>query len=329
MLPRLAFPLDGIMELRQLRYLVAIAEHGSFSRAAEKVFIAQSALSHQLAQLEQELGAQLLYRAHRGVELTEAGRAFLPHAKAILRQTEDARASVRSAPGEPAGKVVIGLPQSISNALALPLLQAVRAALPNVELELTEELTGTLTDQLRTGSLHLAVLFDNGDLSEFDTQQLASERLCLIARRPDQGVPPRTISLRKALSMPLVLPAGRHGVRPIIERMARERGYGTPHVIADISSVSILRSTLLAGIGHTLLPVMPLKADVDSGALVAVPVVSPPLVRVVAVCASRRVPLTVAATAVLQVLDELVRDLCSSGAWVDAVPSGVPAGARA
>lgn len=316
------------MELRQLRYLVAIVEHGSFSRAAEKVFIAQSALSHQLAQLEQELGVPLLHRAHRGVELTEAGHAFLPHAKAILRQTEDARASVRSAPGEPAGKVVIGLPQSISNALALPLLQAVRAALPNVELELTEELTGTLTDQLRTGSLHLAVLFDNGDLTEFETQPLASERLCLISRRADRGEVPRTISLRKALSMPLVLPAGRHGVRPIIERIARERVYGVPHVIADISSVSILRSTLLAGIGHTLLPVMPLKADIDSGALVAVPVVSPSLARVVAVCASRRVPLTAAATAVLQVLDTLVRDLCRRGTWVDATSLGMPTATR-
>ena len=225
---------------------------------------------------------------------------------------------MRSSPGEPAGKVVIGLPQSISNALALPLLQAVRATLPSVELELTEELTGTLTDQLRTGSLHLAVLFDHGDLAEFDTQLLASERLCLIGRRPERGVAPRTVSLRKALSMPLVLPAGRHGVRPIIERLARERGYGTPHVIAEISSVSILRSTLLAGIGHTLLPVMPLQADVESGALVAVPVVSPPVARTVAVCASRQVPLTAAAAAVVQQLGRVVRDLCRSGAWVDA-----------
>ena len=135
------------MELRQLRYFVAIAEHGAFSKAASKVFVAQSALSHQLAQLEEELGVPLLLRTRRGVELTEPGRVFLAHAISILRQTEDARSSVRSVMGEPTGKVVFGIPHSVSNALALPLLRAVRQQFPKIELELTEELTGNLTAQ--------------------------------------------------------------------------------------------------------------------------------------------------------------------------------------
>ncbi len=304
------------MELRQLRYLIAITEHGSFSKAAEKVYVAQSALSHQLAQLERELGVKLLHRAHRGVELTEAGRVFLPHAVAILRQTEDARASVRSAPGQPVGKVVIGLPQSISNALALPLLQTVHRELPGVELEVTEELTGNLTDQLRSGELNLAVLFDDGYLSEFAFQRVLSERLFLISLATAENRARQSISLRKALALPLVLPAGKHGVRPIIEGLARKRGYSAPNVIADISSVSILRSTLLAGIGHTLLPIMPLKQEIDSGALIAVPVVSPMLARDVAVCASKRVPMTSASAAVAQALARLADGLCASGAWV-------------
>ncbi|MCB1953497.1 MAG: LysR family transcriptional regulator, partial [Rhodocyclaceae bacterium] len=147
------------MELRQLRYFSAIAKHGSFSKAAEQVFVAQSALSHQLAQLESELGARLFHRSRRGVVLTEAGRVFLAHATAILRQVEDARASVMNVAGEPSGKVVFGVPHSASNALALPLLQAVREQLPKVELELTEELTGNLVPQLRSGQINLAVLF--------------------------------------------------------------------------------------------------------------------------------------------------------------------------
>ena len=96
------------MELRQLRYFLAIAEHGSFSKAASTVYVAQSALSHQLAQLEEELGQSLFHRLPRGVEMTPAGRAFHPHALSILRQVEDARHSVSQAEGEIVGKVIFG-----------------------------------------------------------------------------------------------------------------------------------------------------------------------------------------------------------------------------
>lgn len=192
------------MELRQLRYVVAIAEHGALSKAASQVFVAQSALSFQLAQLEAELGVSLFLRTRRGVELTEPGKA-LAHAQAILRQVEDARASVHSTGGEPTGKVVFGIPHSVSNALALPLLQAVRQQLPQVELELTEELTGNLIAQLRTGLLNLAVLFDDGHLAEFLHQRVLTERLSLIAlAKPDGPRTPASITFKKALEQPLI-----------------------------------------------------------------------------------------------------------------------------
>ncbi|WP_269507268.1 LysR family transcriptional regulator [Burkholderia sp. IMCC1007] len=309
------------MELRQLRYFVAIAEHGTFSKAAEKVFIAQSALSHQLAQLESELGARLLHRSHRGVELTEPGRIFLAHAISILRQTEDARTSVHSSSAELSGKVVFGVPHSVSNALALPLLQAVRRQFPKVELELTEELTGNLIRQLRIGQINLAILFDDGQLSEFAYKPILTERLCLIApAEPNRRRSPASISLKKALSLPLILPADPHGVRPIIEAAARQSGYAPPNVIADISSISILRTTLLAGLGQTLLPVMPLKRELEAGLLTAVPVVSPALARVVAICASKQLPSSSAALAVSRLTVLLIRELCANHGWLDATP---------
>ncbi|BAL24903.1 LysR family transcriptional regulator [Azoarcus sp. KH32C] len=309
------------MEIRQLRYFVAIAQYGTFSKAAEKTFVAQSALSHQLAQLEEELGARLFHRSHRGVELTEAGRIFQTHAVAILRQIEDARSSVRSSIGQLTGKVVFGVPQSVSNALAVPLLQAVRQRYPQVELELTEELTGNLTHQLRIGRLNLAVLFDDGQLGEFAYERMVTERLSLIrAAVPGERVSAKGVSLKKALTLPLILPADPHGVRPIIEAKARASGYPPPNVVADISSVSILRTSLLAGLGQTLLPTMPLKHDIDAGLLHASPVVSPVLTRVVAICASKHIPVTAAADAVLRLTVELSHELCASGQWADATP---------
>ena len=303
------------MELRQLRYFAAIARHGTFSKAAEQVFVAQSALSHQLAQLETELGTRLLHRSRRGVELTESGRVFLAHATSILRQVDDARASVRNLAGDPGGKVVFGVPHSASNALALPLLQAVRQHLPKVELELTEELTGNLIQQLRWGQINLALLFDDGTLGEFACEYLLDEALALISPASASDRPQTALTLRQALLLPLILPANPHGVRPIIEAAARAQGLPGPNVIADISSVSILRTTLLAGLGHTLLPVMPLLHELAAGTLCAVPVENPTLTRRLALCASKHIPLSAAAAAVARLTADLTTNLCMTNDW--------------
>jgi len=306
------------MELRQLRYFVAIADSGSFSKAAERVFVAQSALSHQVAQLESELGTSLFHRSRRGVELTEAGNRFFPHAVSILRQSEEAIVSARSGTGEPSGKVVFGIPHSVSNALALPLLREVRQQFPKIQLELTEELTGNLTKQLRTGQINLAILFDNGQLSEFSSTPVLSEQMYLI--EPAQGIQGResTITFKQVLSMPLILPASPHGVRPIIEDAASRAGYASPQVFADISSISILRTTLLAGLGRTLLPVMPLWQEIEAGLLTATAVVDPPLERVLALCASGHIPCSSASQAVERLTRVLVRKLCASERWLGA-----------
>jgi LysR family nitrogen assimilation transcriptional regulator len=306
------------MELRQLRYFLAIAEHGTFSKAASKVFVAQSALSHQLAQLEDELGARLFERSRRGVELTEAGVVFHTYATSILRQVEDAASSVAGLTDSPAGKVVFGIPHSASHALALPLLKAVREELPKVQLELTEELTGNLTRQLLAGSLHMAILFDDGTLEDFISEPLVSEKMSLIYR--SEAVDKKaqaSISFREALAKPLILPAQPHGVRPLIEQQAARAGLLAPNVVADISSISILRTSLLAGLGCTILPVMPLKAELDSGALVALSIRAPGVQRVVALCRSRHIPLSTAAASVGALTAKVVRALCQQGLWVD------------
>lgn len=308
------------MEIRQLRYFVAIADFGSFTKAAERVYVAQSALSHQLAQLEEELGVRLFSRSRRGVELTEAGQRFLPHAVSILRQVGEAVASARHRSEAVSGKVVFGIPHSASNALALALLREVHRQHPGIEMELTEELTGNLLRQLRAGQIQLAVLFDDGHLDGLSVTPVLSEQLCLIepatAALPARGS--RSLSLKQALAEPLILPAQPHGVRPIIERAAEAAGLPPPQVYADISSISILRTTLLAGLGRTLLPVMPLQAEIAAGQLRATPVSSPRLERVLALCASAHIPRSAACQAVAELAVALMRRLASEGHWAGA-----------
>jgi LysR family nitrogen assimilation transcriptional regulator len=311
------------MELRQLRYFVAIADQGSFSKAAERVFIAQSALSHQLAQLEDELGVSLFARSRRGVELTDAGQRFLPHAVSILRQVQEAREAVSHNSTEPTGKVVFGIPHSASHALALPLLRAVREHLPKVSLELTEELTGNLTRQLQAGQIQLAVLFQDGQIGDFMVTPVLTEQLSLIepATATTTLTPqhkPTGLTLKQALARPLILPANPHGVRPVIEAAALRAGLPAPNVEADISSISILRTTLLAGMGRTLLPTMPLAPDIDAGVLQVTPVEG--LSRVLMVCSSAHIPRTSACEAVAELAVNLMRTLSVTGEWRDSTP---------
>jgi len=306
------------MELRQLRYFVAIVDHGSLSRAALVLHVAQPALTQQLRQLEEELGAQLLHRSAQGVLSTDAGKVFYEHAQAILKQVGDARSAVTQSTTRPSGSVTLGLPHSISGALALPLLLACRARYPEITLQLTEELSGSLAEQLKSGRINLAVLFDDGQLAAFAGAALVEEALMFIARSGSaHGPAGERVSLADALAATLILPAQQQGVRPRIESVARAAGLALGQVI-EINSIAILKSALLADMGATILPLAPLLAEINAGALLARPIDNPAMARSVHLCASRNIPLTNAAAAVSRLVHEVTRELCASGAWLGA-----------
>jgi LysR family nitrogen assimilation transcriptional regulator len=303
------------MELRQLRYFVAIVDHGSLSRAALVLHVAQPALTQQLRQLEEELGAQLLHRSAQGVLSTDAGKVFYEHAQAILKQVADARAAVVQSTTRPSSSVTLGLPHSISGALALPLLTAARATYPEITLQLTEEISGNLTEQLKSGRLNLAVLFDDGQLEAFAGTPLVEEDLMFICRAGSAFAPAgASLSLAEALASTLILPAQQQGVRPRIEQVARQAGLLLENVI-EINSIAILKSALLADIGATLLPLAPLQEDIERGALAAWPVHTPAVTRSVTLCASRNIPLTNAAAAIGRLVRQVTEELCAVGAW--------------
>jgi LysR family transcriptional regulator, nitrogen assimilation regulatory protein len=308
------------MELRQLRYFVAIVDHGSLSRAALVLHVAQPALTQQLRQLEEELGVQLLHRSAQGVLSTDAGKVFYEHALAILKQVADAHAAVVQSAERPSGSVTLGLPHSISNALALPLLTAIRARYPEVNLLLTEELTGNLAEQLRAGRVNLAVLLDDGQLGGFNATPLVEEELRFLCRADAPVARGRdSLTLREALDATLILPGMQQGVRPRIESTARAAGLAVRDVI-EINSIAILKSAILADIGATILPVAPLRDEVERGAMRALAIRDPAISRRVVLCTSRNIPLTNAAAAVGRMVREVARALCADGAWTGARP---------
>lgn len=146
------------MELQQLRYVLAVAETHNFTRAAQRCLVVQSALSHQIARLERELGAKLFERTSRRVRLTPAGVAFLPAARQCLDAAERAAAAAAAAVGEVRGRLAVGLIPSVT-AVDLPAaLRVFRGRYPRVRISLRVGASDELTDQVREGALDIAFL---------------------------------------------------------------------------------------------------------------------------------------------------------------------------
>ncbi|MFL4902637.1 LysR family transcriptional regulator [Streptomyces sp. MMS24-I2-30] len=146
------------MDLQQMRYVLAVAETASFTRAAERCHIVQSALSHQVARLERELGARLFDRTSRRVRLTTAGEAFLPAARQALEAADRARAEVAAATGEIRGPLTVGSIPTVA-AVDLPaVLRDYRLRYPRVRISLRAGSSERLVEQVRDGSLDAAFL---------------------------------------------------------------------------------------------------------------------------------------------------------------------------
>ncbi|MEV0146091.1 MULTISPECIES: LysR family transcriptional regulator [unclassified Nonomuraea] len=146
------------MDLQQMRYVVAVAETGGFTRAAERCLVVQSALSHQIARLERELGARLFDRTSRRVSLTPAGEAFLPAARQALDAADRARAEVAAAAGEIRGRLAIGVIPTVA-AVDLPReLKDFHARHPRVRVTLRTGTSEELTERVRQGGLDVAFL---------------------------------------------------------------------------------------------------------------------------------------------------------------------------
>src|SRR5262245_39388474 len=147
------------MELRQLRYYVGVSEAGSLLKASTRLHIAQPALGAQITALEDEVGARLFERSSRGVTLTEAGKAFLEHAKVVLADVERARGAVRESSRVPSGDVAIGMTTTVALIATVPLLRACREQLPQVRVRVIDGYSGFLREWLVSGRLDLALLY--------------------------------------------------------------------------------------------------------------------------------------------------------------------------
>jgi DNA-binding transcriptional LysR family regulator len=148
-----------VMDLRKLRQFLVIAESPSLSRAAERLHIAQPALTQAMKLLEQELGVALIERHARGVSLTELGKLLADQARLILREVERTRELIRERAANPAGKARLALPSLVAGYLTVPLLQRVKTRQPGIELTLLERDSASAEIAVKTGHCDAALTF--------------------------------------------------------------------------------------------------------------------------------------------------------------------------
>ncbi|UTD26561.1 LysR family transcriptional regulator [Bradyrhizobium sp. WD16] len=248
-----------MIELRHLRYFLAVAEQGHITRAAARLGIQQPPLSQQIRALEAEVGVPLLTRHPRGVDLTEAGKAFLAEARAALEQVERAvEAARRSARGEQ-GRLAIGYTSSTAFHPLIPaVVRAFRQAAPAVALELEESSTGELIEALRRERLDAAfVRTPVGDTAGLVIAPLLRERMLVVlpAQHPLAQRPATALALAELAEETFILyrrPTG-PGLYDAIIAACHAAGFA-PHIGQEAPRLLSTLSLVSAGLGVSIIP---------------------------------------------------------------------------
>lgn len=301
------------MDLRHLRNFVAIVDCGSLSRAAVKVFVAQPALSQQIAGLEGELGTQLLLRSRNGVVPTEAGKVLYRHARTVLRHVEQIREEVALPGAVEIGPVAVGLPRTMISVLGVPLFERVRARHPGIRLHLIESISGYIGELLALGRLDMAIQFIATDTHGVNVRPLLEEDLYVIGDSgcDDAGT---DCTLEELDGVPMVLALNAQGIRMAVERAFAQGGLEL-NVVAEIDSVATLVEIARSGSACTVLPLSSLMPRHKERPVTARRLAALGMRRSVGLAWSTVLPHTRAASAVREIITELAVELVRSGDW--------------
>jgi LysR family hydrogen peroxide-inducible transcriptional activator len=282
--------MPALPTLRQLAYLVELAQSLNFHTAAEAQFVTQSTLSAGIKELETLLGVQLVERDTRHVRLTAVGEDVVARGRELLAAATDLAEAARSAGRPLAGPLRLGAIPTIAPYLLPGVLPALRRAYGELKLYLREDLTERLLDRLRAGRLDVALIalpFDTGDLY---VRELFEDAFSFVARETDPAVREKNIALRRIDAGDMLLLEEGHCLRDhVIAACGPRRGRREPFI--EATSLPTLIQMIEGGLGVTLLPGITLDAGILKGThLVSRPFSSPAPSRMLALVARRTSP---------------------------------------
>ncbi|ONO06891.1 LysR family transcriptional regulator [Burkholderia cenocepacia] len=261
------------MDIRELRSFIHVARAGSFSRAAAELYIAQPALSRQIAKLEEEIGVALFTRYGRDVRLTAAGSRLLEHAEMITRMVSETADQVRASVDTERGYLAVGLPPTIGRLIGTDLVRDFHTHWPGVSLHVREGLSNSLQEWVLDRRVDLAVVYNQPPLDAFDIVPLFSEPLIVVAP-PDAAPTRKTFQIRDLANIPLILPGLPHSNRRLIDQAAVQHGVRL-RVEFEIDSVALTKQLVRAGVGYSLLTYVAIQEELARGELKAIAIERP------------------------------------------------------
>jgi LysR family hydrogen peroxide-inducible transcriptional activator len=251
------------MEIHQLRYFVAVADEGNFSRAAAKVRVAQPSLSQQIRKLEAEVGQPLFDRLPRSVVLTEAGRCLLEYARQILASIGDARRCVDELKGKIAGDVAVGAIPTIAPYVP-ELVVRFQNHYPEVKLEIVEDVTDGITRRIEAGELDVALASTCQESPTLRRERLGNEPLLALVPEGHSLAKKTLIELDDLKSERFLLLHEMHCLSQQVNHLLEARRL-RPEIALAGSQLSTIANMVAAGIGISIVPEMMVKHQAVPG----------------------------------------------------------------
>ena len=252
------------MEIHQLRYFVAVADEGSFSRAAAKVRVAQPSLSQQIRKLEAEIGQPLFDRLPRSVVLTEAGRCLLEYARQILASIGDARRSVDELKGKIAGDVAVGAIPTIAPYVLPELVVTFQKHYPDVTLHIVEDVTAGITRRIEVGELDVALASTCQKSPTVRVEHLGNEPLLALVPEGHSLAKQTVVRFDDLKSQRFLLLHEMHCLSQQVHHLLESRRL-LPEVALAGSQLSTIANMVAAGIGLSIVPQMMVKHHATPG----------------------------------------------------------------
>ncbi|WP_165491201.1 LysR substrate-binding domain-containing protein [Lichenihabitans psoromatis] len=314
------------MDLRQLRYFVAIVEQGSFSKAAQLLNVAQPALSLHVRNMEADFGKSLLFRKAQGVFPTQAGEILLRDARSIIRQFQATRQEIQEFDAEPQGDVKIGMSASISPFLGVSLLLDTKTKFPKIKVKIAEAMSGFVLEWLKQGRIDIGFLYQPVKDGGLRSIPVLSEDLLLVGpKTPLIGVCAMEtdyISYADLSKLPLIMPSTGHGLRDIVQAKALAMGHDL-NVVLDLDAYACFRPLLQHGLGYAILPANVVARDRTDG-LRTWTIGEKPLHRTIYLVHHNDRPLTRAVGAVIEICSKTFEQMVSNTEWRGASRTDIP-----
>lgn len=245
-----------MIELRHLRYFIAVAEELHFGRAAERLHMAQPPLSQQIRQLEEQLGFQLFYRTKRSVELTEAGQVFLKESRKLFNQLAQAIEAGRQVSRGEKGQIVIGFISSAAYNVLPVILRSFRSQVPGVRLELHEMPTTEQLDWLREGKIDVGLLRPPVEDKTLNLMTIVREPMVVAFPENHPFIEQDQIALSSLVNEDFILFPRLLSPRAYdqIISLCQQAGF-SPNVVQEAMQMQTIVSLVAGGIGVAIVPI--------------------------------------------------------------------------